>query len=289
MTAAALVSHGILADHNAAVAEGYTHRRACGTPRRCSSKGATVKLQKKAMSKEFLAPRASRKPQLYSCRREGCVLRGRLDTSELQGGATLQLRKERALARLIPHTGVLQWGLDFSVTEGCNAVWRSAWHSSLQWGLDFSVAEGDRVLAPPQPAIRASIGPQLDSCGRYHASKKGGRHYTGLQWGRNLTVAEGSAGITCPLGQWKLQWGRNLTVAEGAAAQVRAARHGLASMGPQLDSCGRFTHDAVRRPALQLQWGRNLTVAEGYKVICRPAAMSTLQWGRNLTVAEGRR
>ena len=215
------------------------------------------------------------------------MLRGRLDTSELQGGATLQLRKERALAHLIPHTGVLQGGLDFSVAEGCNAVWRSAWHSSLQWGRDFSVAEGDRVLAPPQPAIRASMGPQLDSCGRdQHAQRPQhdphasmgpqldscGRYSKmsdfnegiTLQWGRNLTVAEGArrSGRTCRA-PGMLQWGRNLTVAEGAPTAPPAL------------------------PRALLQWGRNLTVAEGRRDPTAPGAAAELQWGRNLTVAEG--
>ena len=59
-----------------------------------------------------------------------------------------------------------------------------------------------------------------------------------LQWGRNLIVAEGyGRPAKSPEGA-PLQWGRNLIVAEG-----RSVEHGLdqraASMGPQLDSCGR--------------------------------------------------
>ena len=37
-----------------------------------------------------------------------------------------------------------------------------------------------------------------------------------------------------------LQWGRNLIVAEGGRYEA-LGRAGVASMGPQLDSCGRRT------------------------------------------------
>ena len=40
--------------------------------------------------------------------------------------------------------------------------------------------------------IGASMGPQLDSCGRSRLPGAGGRSAM-LQWGRNLIVAEGSS------------------------------------------------------------------------------------------------
>ena len=61
----------------------------------------------------------------------------------------------------------------------------------------------------------------------------------------------------------KLQWGRNLIVAEGRQHWAHVQHRGTASMGPQLDSCGRPRgHVAYPKQDL-LQWGRNLIVAEG--------------------------
>ena len=79
----------------------------------------------------------------------------------------------------------------------------------------MTVAEGDGSLWDEPPLYSASMGPQLDSCGR-------GRYR--LSWAAYSAV---------------LQWGRNLTVAEGAADTVYSVREACASMGPQLDSCGR--------------------------------------------------
>ena len=90
--------------------------------------------------------------------------------------------------------------------------------------------------AGPMPA---SMGPQLDSCGRIHSECRVAIISMELQWGRNLTVAEGNKlDLSLPR-RHVLQWGRNLTVAEGGGA------HGPHNL------------------ELELQWGRNLTVAEG--------------------------
>ena len=164
----------------------------------------------------------------------------------------------------------------------------------LQWGRNLTVAEGSRQkISPPQPR-GASMGPQLDSCGRGGAG--GGRRpcSLSLQWGRNLTVAEGRPPYVSTWGACQLQWGRNLTVAEGydtcAHCQLtRRLQWGrnltvaegsvlggallvgvIASMGPQLDSCGRRPRSSRGSPRPQtLQWGRNLTVAEGSNGCCR--------------------
>ena len=45
-----------------------------------------------------------------------------------------------------------------------------------------------------------------------------------------------------------LQWGRNLTVAEGVAGRRQAYKRSNASMGPQLDSCGRNRPEASQKP-----------------------------------------
>ena len=69
-----------------------------------------------------------------------------------------------------------------------------------------------------------------------------------LQWGRNLIVAEGKGMGSVMRWPKRLQWGRNLIVAEGARQITNEARRLQASMGPQLDSCGRLQVSA---------WGPN--------------------------------
>ena len=55
-----------------------------------------------------------------------------------------------------------------------------------------------------------------------------------------------------------------MTVAEGERAADAGDYISAASMGPQLDSCGRMRDAAGKHaPIGALQWGRNLTVAEG--------------------------
>ena len=112
------------------------------------------------------------------------------------------------------------------------------------------------------PPDLASMGPQLCSCGNGMAKDRCGGVCQRLQWGRNFAVAEtrhaGQGGYEAAQLQWGrnfavaetriarlsgvghvlLQWGRNFAVAE----TVPHFRHGLldfvASMGPQLCSCG---------------------------------------------------
>ena len=60
-----------------------------------------------------------------------------------------------------------------------------------------------------------------------------------------------------------LQWGRNLIVAEGAPRRGVGNGRNTASMGPQLDSCGRKDGEPDKWSMNKLQWGRNLIVAEG--------------------------
>ena len=91
----------------------------------------------------------------------------------------------------------------------------------LQWGRNLIVAEG----------IEGRI---LEAMWKM------------LQWGRNLIVAEGEAAPCACAKTVALQWGRNLIVAEGPDPGADAARVRAASMGPQLDSCGRMSPETVR-------------------------------------------
>ena len=138
----------------------------------------------------------------------------------------------------------------------------------LQWGRNLIVAEG-RWIGGEDRAVGASMGPQLDSCGRWAAEfdewaqilLQWGRNLivaegkTGtldwgfmseLQWGRNLIVAEGPSGRSAPAPTQSLQWGRNLIVAEGCECCGNVVAVKKASMGPQLDSCGRRAGSYVR-------------------------------------------
>ena len=130
------------------------------------------------------------------------------------------------------------------------------------------------------------MGPQLDSCGRVlkFLGNKLGRT---LQWGRNLIVAEGNQNGGPTQFQAKLQWGRNLIVAEGVPWSCKDECQYHASMGPQLDSCGRETVLPDVNIVDLLQWGRNLIVAEGITIYESGLPDWALQWGRNLIVAEG--
>ena len=84
----------------------------------------------------------------------------------------------------------------------------------LQWGRNLIVAEGVIVNLTKSSVLL-------------------------LQWGRNLIVAEGPILTSTSASLDELQWGRNLIVAEGSHLGPTLNEPG-ASMGPQLDSCGRL-------------------------------------------------
>ena len=182
---------------------------------------------------------------------------------------------------------MLQWGRNLIVAEGSTGrgCWGCRFDASMGPQLDSCGRNQNQNR--PLPGL-ASMGPQLDSCGRPRGPRRPRAHGPALQWGRNLIVAEGRYSFTSsgnrsalqwgrnlivaegPSGFWptsggsRLQWGRNLIVAEGGRTWIRCRRR-RASMGPQLDSCGRrqaLDWTVVRSP---LQWGRNLIVAEGSK------------------------
>ena len=148
----------------------------------------------------------------------------------------------------------LQWGRNLTVAEGDRNVLDVRASARLQWGRNLTVAEGSYTCAVNNlPAA--------------------------LQWGRNLTVAEGRATIQACSHSSMLQWGRNLTVAEGSRSLLVPINAKEASMGPQLDSCGRRFEPLYRGRELLLQWGRNLTVAEGW------AGLRSRQWDRGFNGA----
>ena len=109
----------------------------------------------------------------------------------------------------------------------------------LQWGRNLTVAEGVCGVRVDVDCGAASMGPQLDSCGRFDVPPSSEPPKPALQWGRNLTVVEGVDVRGHDVGVRQLQWGRNLTVAEGPAPLLPRPLCRGASMGPQLDSCGR--------------------------------------------------
>ena len=110
-----------------------------------------------------------------------------------------------------------------------------------------------------------------------------------------------------------LQWGRNFAVAETAMGGFPKRLGFVASMGPQLCSCGNRAYIPGRRGAsrgfngaatlqlrkqswwsvimlltIQLQWGRNFAVAETTWPPTVGIRRKRLQWGRNFAVAETR-
>ena len=135
---------------------------------------------------------------------------------------------------------VLQWGRNLIVAEGMNNTGSQSRGRPLQWGRNLIVAEGAVIMVKAAYPDVASMGPQLDSCGRKLVGHLTAHVAHGLQWGRNLIVAEGgAAALQFMRRKAELQWGRNLIVAEGSENLFCLARQTHASMGPQLDSCGR--------------------------------------------------
>ena len=111
----------------------------------------------------------------------------------------------------------------------------------LQWGRNLIVAEGRRLCIHGPEKDDASMGPQLDSCGRV----------------RRRDVLCGQ--YLASMGPQLDSCGRLLLSSIGSSLR-------WASMGPQLDSCGRTAKLTNRLTKLTLQWGRNLIVAEGRKL-----------------------
>ncbi len=181
----------------------------------------------------------------------------------------------------------LQWGRNLTVAEGTRSPQGRNGPLQLQWGRNLTVAEG----------------------AEYPHRRR--RQKTQLQWGRNLTVAEGVMYGFSGVANRSLQWGRNLTVAEGRemtaeqkaenasmgpqldscgrrAGVRRRVGAGQASMGPQLDSCGRPRLERLACTLPEASMGPQLDSCGRTSRSIRRGADRRLQWGRNLTVAEGR-
>ena len=157
----------------------------------------------------------------------------------------------------------------------------------------------------------ASMGPQLDSCGRYIDTKANLEKMNALQWGRNLTVAEGGLNPARLVFYLPASMGPQLDSCGRVRLGGRGRRGARASMGPQLDSCGRAKIwaavlakrgasmgpqlDSCGRAAADQYLAREFIASMGPQLdSCGRGAQSKsgladtwLQWGRNLTVAEG--
>ena len=174
----------------------------------------------------------------------------------------------------------------------------------------MTVAERD-ITPLERRNYPASMGPQLDSCGKREVPAALAGSMIGLQWGRNLTVAESRKREDIQNRLARLQWGRNLTVAErpcsigyakssrcfngAATGQLRkesdlggTSAHQRASMGPQLDSCGKAPPPLGDGQHAGASMGPQLDSCGKVCPRCRDPRYPLLQWGRNLTVAESR-
>ena len=137
-------------------------------------------------------------------------------------------------------------------------------------------------------APSASMGPQLDSCGRHSAGARGivwpwasmGPQLDSCGRGRRGKVGKGDS-VCASMGPQLDSCGR--LDPDGHQLFLRTA-----SMGPQLDSCGRGRAVCVVRVPNHASMGPQLDSC-GRGVPCQKGGASAmLQWGRNLTVAEGR-
>ena len=157
---------------------------------------------------------------------------------------------------------------------------------SLQWGRNFAVAETPRQTLGALDHRSASMGPQLCSCG--NAPEPGHvpcRHQ--LQWGRNFAVAETIHNKDVLRMCYMLQWGRNFAVAETSALVPAPLLESVASMGPQLCSCGNYVHTRGRSAVAACFNGAatlQLRKRDGKTIPLRETV--SLQWGRNFAVAE---
>ena len=181
----------------------------------------------------------------------------------LQWGRNLTVAEGQSASAIIRSNSLLQWGRNLTVAEGCPKRRESKCASGLQWGRNLTVAEGGalyflchrhaRASMGPQldscgraflvlavrPLLLASMGPQLDSCGRRSATRRPVSTSRQLQWGRNLTVAEGGKWSFQSTGSCGASMGPQLDSCGRLLLAGVFARHDQASMGPQLDSCGR--------------------------------------------------
>ena len=135
-------------------------------------------------------------------------------------------------------------------------------NQTLQWGRNFAVAETVADVLDHMRADLASMGPQLCSCGNIKLCVFCDGEFDKLQWGRNFAVAETGDSYIHSRIIHRLQWGRNFAVAETSHRRFLPSRVSVASMGPQLCSCGNYSNRPYKIGYDSLQWGRNFAVAE---------------------------
>jgi len=179
-------------------------------------------------------------------------------------GPRLDSRGRLSRKALTTDCASLQWGRGWTAAEGVPDEIIGGDTQQLQWGRGWTAAEGAPQGAGWRAETLASMGPRLDSRGRRPPSPASRPKYS-LQWGRGWTAAEGScpqalvrpcsrfngaaAGqprkggtIGSPKACWGgLQWGRGWTAAEGDEERVGLWLDPRASMGPRLDSRGRWS------------------------------------------------
>ena len=133
----------------------------------------------------------------------------------------------------------------------------------LQWGRNLTVAEGARGPLGAPSSDLASMGPQLDSCGRL------------------LVPADRLPRRLASMGPQLDSCGRPFI-------PPRPRRPPDASMGPQLDSCGRLFGRRQRPDAPQASMGPQPgSCGRLGRPRIRHSGQPELQWGRNLAAAEG--
>ena len=109
----------------------------------------------------------------------------------------------------------------------------------------------------------ASMGPQLDSCGRSPAQAGAPGSTRPASMGPQLDSCGRQVVCAAIAGAASASMGPQLDSCGRCRRCPCQGRVHVASMGPQLDSCGRFPLGGRRDGRVMLQWGRNLTVAEG--------------------------
>ena len=128
---------------------------------------ATLQLRKHDLELPFRFRRpASMGPQLCSCGNRTRQRQVRTRQGCFNGAATLQLRKHPSLHTLHDTCqNGLQWGRNFAVAETLVRRGMLRVTPQLQWGRNFAVAETHSRQGGIAYDRRASMGPQLCSCG----------------------------------------------------------------------------------------------------------------------------
>ena len=206
---------------------------------------------------------ASMEPQLFSC---GLLLpsNSTLPASKgFNGAATFQLR---IVDHILNNQNTDEYRFNGAATFQLRIVAQARIDSfeleQLQWSRNFSVADWSWCFVRSMSDISASMEPQLFSCGlgihylilmQIIGSFNGAATFQ-LRIVKNFSIRTGS--FTCFNGAATFQ----LRIGECDGAGGRGSR--LASMEPQLFSCGLLENSARGRWRIRLQWSRNFSVAD---------------------------